>query len=471
MDSPLIHSLSVCTGVGMLDVGTEIACRYLGYRLLPAAMCEWEAYAAATLLARMEESSLEPCPVWCGDLCDFDGRPFRGLVDIFIAGLPCQPYSYAGKQLGNTDQRSFGDDGSGPIPNALRIIEECCPAVVFLENVPAWIRGGWFRPVGEELCGMGFTLEEPLFVTAKSVGASHERERAFVMAHRAGLQRRAFQRSEPNRILSGMAYATGGRFRELWQPSRGDGFADGSDGAMGDTDFDGTRPLAASGGSRDSVSEPGGHVGNASEPACERDAGSVHRTKETSGGARSSNGCHAVGPESTGATLVDAPHSDSPRERQQRDDLPRPRSENLGDTGSDGSINERQSKKRQRKQQPGGAVESRRRRSAVADSECPGPQGAGHAEQARRGQPIPRDPDRGVFAPGPAANWGEIPEALWPAVEPGFRVLVDGMAVVLDASRSDALRCGGNGVVPVAAAVAFINLATRAGILTCREEH
>ena len=183
MDRPAINTLGLCAGVGMLDLGVATALDWLGYRPRAAALCEWEAYAAACLLARMEDATLEPCPIWCGDLRDFDAVPFLGVVDVLAAGLPCQPYSVAGKQLGNVDHRSHGEDGNGPIPQFLRIVEECRPSVVFCENVPPWIRDGHFRPVGEELCRLGYTIEDPLFLTAEAVGASHKRERVFVMAH------------------------------------------------------------------------------------------------------------------------------------------------------------------------------------------------------------------------------------------------------------------------------------------------
>ena len=122
MDRPIINYLSLCSGVGLLDEAFAAGCWHIGWRANPVALCEREAYAAACLLARMEESSMEPAPVYAGDLRDFDGRQFRGVVDAVIAGLPCQPYSCAGKQRGNVDERSHGEDGDGPIPHALRII-------------------------------------------------------------------------------------------------------------------------------------------------------------------------------------------------------------------------------------------------------------------------------------------------------------------------------------------------------------
>jgi DNA (cytosine-5)-methyltransferase 1 len=146
--------LSLCSGVGMLDLG-------LGAAFDARTVCyvEREAFAASQLVALMEAGLLDAAPVW-SDLSTFDARPWRGRVDCLIAGLPCQPYSAAGKQEGNEDRRSWGE-GDGPIPHALRIIAECRPAVVFLENVTAWVVGGFFRPVGEELCRLGYELERP----------------------------------------------------------------------------------------------------------------------------------------------------------------------------------------------------------------------------------------------------------------------------------------------------------------------
>jgi DNA (cytosine-5)-methyltransferase 1 len=50
------------------------------------------AYAAATLVARMEDTALDSAPVW-DDVATFDGRPWRGVVDIIHGGYPCQPFS------------------------------------------------------------------------------------------------------------------------------------------------------------------------------------------------------------------------------------------------------------------------------------------------------------------------------------------------------------------------------------------
>ena len=358
VDTPILNLLSLCSGVGMLDEAVSLGCAYLGWNARTVAYCERDAYAAACLLARMEESRLEPAPVWAGDMAAFDARPFRGVVDILAAGLPCQPYSCAGKQQGNSDRRSWGD-GDGPIPHALRIIAECRPALVFLENVPAWVRGGWFRSFGEELCRLGYTIEQPLFITAESVGASHRRERVFILAH--ALRSERGSRAGWERVFDGresMAQSPRRRFGIVRQPPGGDGQLDGGDESM-------EHPERLSGGEQ--------------EPR----RGTNRRTA-------------------------------------------------LGRAGA-----------------------------TVGDTDRPRPQGDGPAEPQRRNLVGPPDADRGIFAPGPSADWREIPEALWPAIKPGFRVLADGNALVVDQSRADQLRCGGNGVVAIQGAVAFVELVRR----------
>ena len=99
-DDACLHGLSLCAGVGGLDLGLHIVCP--GYRTV--GYVEREAYAAAALVARMADKALDPAPVW-DDLTTFDGRPWRGVVDILTAGYPCQPFSIAGRRLGEADPR------------------------------------------------------------------------------------------------------------------------------------------------------------------------------------------------------------------------------------------------------------------------------------------------------------------------------------------------------------------------------
>src|SRR5690606_28745030 len=135
-----------------------------------------ETFAAATLVARMEDASLDQAVVW-DDVATFDGRPWRGAVDIVTAGYPCQPFSVAGKRRGADDPRHLW-------PHVARIIGEVEPPFVFLENVAHHLRLG-FPEVAGGLVGMGYRLAAGLF-TAAEVGAPHKRERLFILAIREG---------------------------------------------------------------------------------------------------------------------------------------------------------------------------------------------------------------------------------------------------------------------------------------------
>jgi DNA (cytosine-5)-methyltransferase 1 len=62
-----------------------------------------------------------------GDLHHFSANKWQG-IDLLAGGVPCPPFSKAGKQLGNDDERDL-------FPEALRLVSECKPQAVMLENV------------------------------------------------------------------------------------------------------------------------------------------------------------------------------------------------------------------------------------------------------------------------------------------------------------------------------------------------
>jgi len=167
-----LFGLSLCSGAGGLDLGLAIAIP--GYRAV--GHVERETFAAATLVARMEDASLDSAPVW-DDVGTFNGGPWRGAVDIVTAGYPCQPFSVAGKRRGANDPRHLW-------PHVARIIGEVEPSFVFLENVAHHLRLG-FSEVASGLVCMGYRLAAGLF-TAAEVGAPHKRERLFILAIREG---------------------------------------------------------------------------------------------------------------------------------------------------------------------------------------------------------------------------------------------------------------------------------------------
>ena len=169
MALPTPTVISICAGAGGLDLGFRLA--------HPAArtICyvEREAFPVVNLVAAMEADLLDAAPVW-DDLQTFDGGPWRGVVDWLIGGIPCQPHSVAGKKRGAADERNLW-------PDARRVIGECIPGAVFMENVPGIARY-YFDTIGPELRGLGYRTEEGLF-SAAEVGAPHMRERFFVLGY------------------------------------------------------------------------------------------------------------------------------------------------------------------------------------------------------------------------------------------------------------------------------------------------
>ena len=176
---------------------------------------EREASAATTLVARMEDKALGFAPVW-DDLKTFDGRAWRGRVDIITAGYPCQPFSVAGRRKGEADPRHLW-------PHVARVIRECEPRFVFLENVSNHLRLG-FRSVAEDLRHMGYRVAATV-LRAEEVGAPHRRERLFVLAHSEGFDRqsgpasRAFAPGPPGSV-DPVAHAAQQRQREPHNAAR-----------------------------------------------------------------------------------------------------------------------------------------------------------------------------------------------------------------------------------------------------------
>lgn len=177
---PSLAVMSLCAGVAGIDLGLGLAIE--GARTV--LFVENEVSAIEKLVARMEDETLAQAPVWT-NLKTFDGRPWRGRVDILTAGYPCQPFSCAGLQRGVKDPRHLW-------PDVARIIREVEPGCVFLENVENHLRIG-YELVRGELLALGYQVEEGIF-SAEEVGASHLRKRLFILAYKLGNAARYLQR-------------------------------------------------------------------------------------------------------------------------------------------------------------------------------------------------------------------------------------------------------------------------------------
>lgn len=134
---------------------------------------EYNAYARSVLLARQNDGTLPPFPVW-DDVRTFDGKPWRGIIDVVSGGFPCQDISVAGKGAGLEGERS------GLWGEFARIIGEVRPRFVFVENSPMLTSRGLGTVLGD-LASMGFDAEWGV-VSAADTGAAHLRERIWIAA-------------------------------------------------------------------------------------------------------------------------------------------------------------------------------------------------------------------------------------------------------------------------------------------------
>lgn len=115
-----MHSIEFCAGAGGQALGLEQA----GFH--HEALVEIESDFAKTLQLNRPNWQVHNC-----DMNTFDGRAYQGL-DLLTAGLPCPPFSVAGKQLGDQDERNL-------FPAAIRLIDEIRPRAVMIENVRGFL--------------------------------------------------------------------------------------------------------------------------------------------------------------------------------------------------------------------------------------------------------------------------------------------------------------------------------------------
>jgi DNA (cytosine-5)-methyltransferase 1 len=162
-----MNELALFAGAG----GGILGGKLLGWRTICAV--EWEAYPASVLCARQNDGLLPPFPIW-DDVQTFDGRPWRGIVDVVSGGFPCTDISAAGKGAGIDGEKS------GMWREMARIICEVRPRYVFVENSPMLTSRGLGRVLGD-LASMGFDAKWGV-LGAADVGANHQRDRIWIVA-------------------------------------------------------------------------------------------------------------------------------------------------------------------------------------------------------------------------------------------------------------------------------------------------
>ncbi|WP_018544890.1 DNA cytosine methyltransferase [Streptomyces sp. LaPpAH-108] len=200
---PVFTSIEICAGAGGQAVGLHQA----GFGHL--ALVEIDQHAVATLELNIEDHELwawerKHCDIISGDVKNFDPRRDltkgaellrRRDLDLLAGGVPCPPFSHAGKQLGKDDERDL-------FPRMLELVGILRPRAVMIENVRGimdpkfsayrdWIQarlqGGTYLGDDGELAhedGLGYTVSKWGVLEASDFGVPQLRPRAVLVAFR-----------------------------------------------------------------------------------------------------------------------------------------------------------------------------------------------------------------------------------------------------------------------------------------------
>lgn len=169
----MLTSVELCAGAGGQALGMERA----GFD--HQALVEIDKHCRATLsLNRPSWNVVEGDQA---DLSMFDGRSYKG-IDVLAGGLPCPPFSVAGKQLGHADERNL-------FPDALRLVDEIRPKAVMIENVRGFLDAvftDYRQTLKRQLHKLGYETDWHLF-NASDFGVPQLRPRVVIVAIRREL--------------------------------------------------------------------------------------------------------------------------------------------------------------------------------------------------------------------------------------------------------------------------------------------
>lgn len=161
-------SVEICAGAGGQSLGLERA----GFE--HEALVEIDDACCATLRTNRPHWN-----VLHGDVTRFDGKPYEG-VELLAGGVPCPPFSVAGKQLGAKDERDL-------FPAALRLTDEIRPRAVMLENVRGFLDPsfeGYRKNLFQSFRKLGYKTDIKLF-QASDYGVPQLRPRIVIVALRS----------------------------------------------------------------------------------------------------------------------------------------------------------------------------------------------------------------------------------------------------------------------------------------------
>lgn len=235
-----MNHASLFTGIG----GFDLAARWMGWNNV--FQVEIDKFCHKVLNKNFPETDKHR------DIYEFDGTQYTGQIDILTGGFPCQPFSTAGKRMGESDDRYLW-------PQMFRVIREVQPPWVVCENVAgilsmgnserAWrqifstmenkirLSGPYYRFFGrkrelgvlygiiEDLKKEGYAVQT-FSIPASAVGAIHRRDRVWIIAHNEKrvngkhyTEPGKRQESESGKSVSGSNAFKGRNARELLRTS------------------------------------------------------------------------------------------------------------------------------------------------------------------------------------------------------------------------------------------------------------
>lgn len=159
-----MNELALFAGTG----GGLLASNLLGHNIVCAV--ERDEYCIEVLCQRQNErTSLGVFPIW-DDICTFDGRPWKGTVDLVSGGFPCQAFSSAARGR-NIESKDLWHE-------MRRVVREVCPHLVFAENVSERA----ILQAQNDLLQDGYNSKY-IKLSAKDLGADHIRDRYWLLAY------------------------------------------------------------------------------------------------------------------------------------------------------------------------------------------------------------------------------------------------------------------------------------------------
>ena len=168
----MLSSIEICAGAGGQALGLSMA----GFQHV--ALVEYEKEYCDTLKRNRPDWN-----VICGDVKKFNGWPYRFQIDLLAGGVPCPPFSVAGKQLGANDERDL-------FPEMMRLIEEIAPRAVMIENVRGFLDSAFkeYRDnIFKQLDKLGYNAQIKL-LQASDYGVPQLRPRIVIIGIRKDIK-------------------------------------------------------------------------------------------------------------------------------------------------------------------------------------------------------------------------------------------------------------------------------------------